>query len=128
MLKEQRKDILYTLYESENIVLEDGHSKKVKARHNEKKKNIENNLHENPNKQRKWSYELNRRKSQEMHDFKRREYKKINKEIDEELEMNKKTKHLSPLKVFSLKQYKKLNTENLKDEEDAEREANKKLY
>ena len=41
MLKEQRKDILYILYESENIVLEDGHSKKVKARHNEKKKNIE---------------------------------------------------------------------------------------
>lgn len=49
MLKEQRKDILYTLYESENIVLEDGHSKKVKARHNKKKKNIENRFYNNMN-------------------------------------------------------------------------------
>ena len=48
MLREQRNDILYTLYESEYI-LEDGHSKKVKARHNEKKKNIEKRFYDNMN-------------------------------------------------------------------------------
>ena len=49
MLKKQRNDILYTLYESENVVLEDGHSKKVKTRHNKKKKNIENRFYNNMN-------------------------------------------------------------------------------
>ena len=48
MLREQRNDILYILYESEYI-LEDGHSKKVKARHNEKKKNIEKRFYDNMN-------------------------------------------------------------------------------